>query len=57
MIREVLKTIKDSTSEIDIMDAMSDICNSKHYKVYEFPTPTMVRGCSAFLAEWEEKLE
>ena len=27
MVREIIKKIRDSTSEIDIMDAMSDICD------------------------------
>jgi len=57
MVREILKKVHESTSEIEIMDAMSDICNQRHYNVYEYPPPDMRRGCEAFLNDWEEVVE
>jgi len=56
MVRELLKIIKDSTSEIDIMDAMDDVCNIG-FNIYEYPPPNMKRGCTEFLAGWEETIE
>lgn len=42
MIREIILKIKGSKSEIDVIDAMSDICKAKNFNTYDFPPPTMV---------------
>jgi len=54
--KEMLKKIRGSRSEIDIYDALSDICNQKNYYVYEFPPPDMVNGCNAFIPLHDETL-
>ena len=40
-----------------MFDTLGDICNSKHYNVYEFPPPDMRDGCTAIMSDWEETLE
>jgi len=49
MTRELLRKVRVSTSEIDIMDAMATICSQDNYNTYEYPPPDMRRGCEAFL--------
>jgi len=52
-----LKKLKEKTLESDVLASMSDVCNSKYYKIYTFPPNKMIKGCIAFISGWEEELE
>ena len=53
----MLKILKHRTSESDVIDAMSDVCNPELYMTYEFPPPDMREGCEAFIMDWEDEVE
>ena len=36
---------------------MTNICDQKNFRAYEFPPPEMVRGCEAFTMNWAEVIE
>eukprot|EP00331_Platyophrya_macrostoma_P028603 CAMPEP_0176446550 /NCGR_PEP_ID=MMETSP0127-20121128/24397_1 /TAXON_ID=938130 /ORGANISM="Platyophrya macrostoma, Strain WH" /LENGTH=175 /DNA_ID=CAMNT_0017832615 /DNA_START=45 /DNA_END=572 /DNA_ORIENTATION=+ len=57
IIRELLKKLRDKTSEQDVVDAMEDICNPKYYSIYDFPPPDMRKGCEAYINGHEEIIE
>lgn len=70
VIREVLKKIKDSKKEYDVSaihfffivfskvtDALANVCQMRHFSVYEYPPPDMKKGCEAFMSGWAEELE
>ena len=49
--------LKHRTSESDVIEALSDICNPELYMTYEFPPPEMRQGCQIFIGEWDELVE
>ena len=42
---------------LQVIEALSDICNPDKYFTYEFPPPDMKDGCTAFIMDWEEVIE
>src|SRR5688572_18765451 len=56
IVKEMLKNIRDSKSEVDIYYALSDICTQRNFYVYDYPPPDMKRGCDAFINGNDDRL-
>ena len=58
MVRETLKKLKHSKSEVDVYSALDNICQkANEYRIYKFPPSDLTKGCVAFVMNWDEELE
>ncbi|CAD8156079.1 unnamed protein product [Paramecium octaurelia] len=55
IIRETLKEIKQSRSEVLIEDALSRVCE-KEFKGYAYISRTVESGCTVFIGGWRDQL-
>ncbi len=53
IIRETLKTIKSSHSEIEIEDVLSTVCN-RNFIGYAYLSRTVQSGCNVFIGGWRD---
>ena len=54
IVRETLKIVKKSKSEMQIDAAVEKICSMKKMNIYDFPPPQMVMGCEHFMTNFTD---
>ena len=57
MVRECLRKLRHRTSEADVVEAMTDICDMWQYAKYEFPPPEFKKACESLIADFDEVFE
>jgi len=58
--KEMDKLLAKKTSdlrEVQVVDAMEDICQSKYFKTYDLSPPTTVKVCKFLIDKYEEEIE
>ena len=55
-MRESLKKLRDSRSEVDVTSTLSNVCSSK-FEGYAFVSDSITLGCKVFMSSWLEYLE
>jgi hypothetical protein len=57
MVREVMIKLRHRSSEADVVEAMTDICDMWQYAKYEFPPPEFKKGCESLIGDFDEEFE
>ena len=53
----LLRRLKDSKSEMDIDDAMENLCNMKDLNSFDYPPPQMKVICLTFITKYNDLIE